>query len=545
MRRFLSLVLALCLLVSVCGCKMQTDSPKKPSQDEKASPKVEKREFDLVFDFVLTREDIDEFLETVEETTENVLSSTDPEYIEEALTAMDDFYRYIQDQKSIADILYCQDLTDETLRQQYLTAVEYSTEAAEAYNQSAVQINDSGTKEAKEIAFQGWTQEELDRLELYTDEVVQLNKESEELIVQYRDLPDNRFESGVSPLYKDMVDNRNQLARIYGFDNYYAYAYEVEYSRDYAPEKIETMRKYVAEYLAPICDDAYAAFADSYTKLDADQQMLVAGIVEEDYDTLDRDYVLEYLESLPTNMGEDMLYMFQQERVIFTDDENAREAAFTTSIYGEPFCFFGPGMQNTMTLVHELGHFYGLTYGDLELMPLDLAETHSQANEWLFVRHLEDVLEPETYEALLNYKLYNDIVMVVVCVLVDEFEEQVYAYENPQELTRGKLDKIADQVCEAYGGRTYINRYVVDLRSYWKHVTMETPVYYISYAVSLMVSMNAFTIAQENMTRAQRIYRSLIEDADQEAGFLGNIEEAGLTSPFEDTVYRQLYDMYA
>ena len=67
--------------------------------------------------------------------------------------------------------------------------------------------------------------------------------------------------------------------------------------------------------------------------------------------------------------------------------------------------------------------------------------------------------------------------------------------------------------------------------------------YYISYGVSAIASINIFTVAQEDYNQAIDVYCSLIEDSNIDDGFLGNLENAGLTGPFDEAVYIKLSEM--
>ena len=78
------------------------------------------------------------------------------------------------------------------------------------------------------------------------------------------------------------------------------------------------------------------------------------------------------------------------------------------------------------------------------------------------------------------------------------------------------------------------------MKAYWRLVVVEQPVYYISYAVSGIASISLFTMAEENYGNAMNVYQTLCEDVDLNAGFLGNIEAAGLLSPFQKTFYTKL-----
>ena len=192
-----------------------------------------------------------------------------------------------------------------------------------------------------------------------------------------------------------------------------------------------------------------------------------------------------------------------------------------------------------------MGHYYGAMHAYLDDIPLDLAETQSQGNEMLFLSFIKPDMSTNIYNTLINYRMYSDLAQILICILVDEFEEKVYTHENIANLTSDDLDAIMEDVCENYGGLSFVASYATNIQSYWRNVVIEQPVYYISYAVSALAAMDLFTIAQANYNDAVEIYRALNEEVDLEKGFLGNINAAGIPGPFVENVYKSLYDMFA
>ena len=94
-----------------------------------------------------------------------------------------------------------------------------------------------------------------------------------------------------------------------------------------------------------------------------------------------------------------------------------------------------------------------------------------------------------------------------------------------------------DEVVSQYGDPEEINYVIGDLNTYWKMVVVEQPVYYISYAVSAVAAMDIYVTATENEEQAWTAYRALVEEMDPDAGFLKNLENAGIDGPFEEDVY--------
>lgn len=549
MKKLIALFLALWMMLSVLpGCNGNTVPDPTPSASQPPAPSDsaatdDTTKYNKHLNYTLTDAQVTDFSAQLAQLEKLYMDNASLEVIDQAEEELEELSEYINDQCSIANVIYCCDTTDKTASDRFLKSQEIGNQIANDVMLSARRIYESDAPN-KDYFFQDWTEAEMKKLMSYTEQVMELEQRNAEILVAYRDLSDQTLTSGMIPLYREMVVNNNKIAQIYGYDNYYTYAYELEYDRDYSSDKIAAMRGYVATYLAPLCTEAVSDFSDAYSGLTAVQQMNFSGLMFADYDSLGIDYVKLYIDSLPQEAREAMNKMFAQERVVFTDQENAKEGAFTTLIGDSGFCYFGPGYQNMGTVIHELGHYYGAEEGDMYTIPLDLAETQSQGNEWMFTKFMEDHLNPKMYQGFLSYQLYETIVSTVVQMVVDEFEQRIYADPNVADFTEADFNQVMEDVCKKYGGVKYFADNITDIQHYWRMVVVESPVYYISYAVSTMAALNIFTIAQQDYDKAMHIYCSLAEQDDYEDGFLGIIHEAGLPGPFDQQVYRDIYAIY-
>ncbi len=543
MKKILCLLLALCLSFAVlAGCQVKIPMPVSP---ETTAPQIVEPEnpYNKHLVYTMTDADMEKFFADLLALEQLYLQDAPIEQIEEAETALEELADFIDDQCSIANIIYCCDTTDNTASERYLKSEEISNKIADEFMLCARRIYESDAPN-KDYFFQDWTDAEMERLMHYTPRVTELEQRNAELLVAYRDLKDPSSAPEMVVIYRELVKNNNEIARIYGYENYYEYAYAVGYDRDYAPALVETMGDYVNTYLLPSCKKALSTFQSEYEDLSYIQQLKMSNLIFQDYDAGGVNYVKRYMETLPDTARDAMNKMFQEDRVVFTDEHNAREGAFTTLAGKEPFCFFGPGYQSAGTLIHELGHFYGAVEGDFYTVPLDLAETQSQGNEWLFTVFLKGELSEDVYECYVDYKLYEVIAGTLVQLAVNDFEKAVYSHPNVEDMTKADFEAIMAQVAESYGGIEFFSENVADLQSYWKMVVVESPVYYISYAVSGMAALNIYTIAVKDMERATEVYCSLIEMDDYEDGFLAIISDAGLSGPFKEDVYVDIYNMF-
>ncbi len=537
MKRLLAAVLVLCMLLcSLTGCETLIEIMKNRLN----TPQIEQLPPKLTYG--LTQQQVDDFYDLLEQTGDFCTATSDIGAAEEKLEILDDAYLGLIDQYHIAYINYCIDQTDETQKQHYMDCIEITAEAETAYNAMCKRVYLSDTPIRDEL-FADWTQSELDRMLKRNGEIEQLEKRNEEITVAYRDLEeDSAWSENMVALYNELVQNNTRIAEIYGYENYYEYASQVIYDRDYGQEQIALMRQYVAEYLPETYVTALEVFGTLFNGLDALSQETVVQLLYAPYDQLEENYVMEYIRSAPETMQAGMLDMFEDNRAVFTGSAKSYEGAFTTRIGEKPFCFFGPDYAGSMTLTHELGHYYGISYAEDWSQPMDLSETQSQGNEWLFTRFLEQYVPADAYETMVEYKLLSDMGNLICFVMIDQFEQQVYA--DPRERTQAEYEAIMEKIAQPYGGIDFITENIMDIQQYWKYVVLESPVYYISYAVSGVSALNLFAVAEEDMAQALQIYIRLIEQPQEGEGFLGNIRHAGLTGPFEETVYRQLSERY-
>lgn len=553
MKKWIAMLLALCLSISLlAGCQPQVPQPttqettQAPTEATETAETTEPAE-DLpsaeeLLVYTLTQEELDKYYADLESCKTMALEGTDREGLEELSDSLDEQYEYIQKQQTIAFVNYSRDQTDEEATQLHLDATDKLTKAYDAMMLMLREVNASESP-IKDVLFADWTEEELEMLGAYTSEIAQLEKENEELVVEYQALSEGELAEGIIPLYQKLIANNNRIARIYGYDNYYTYGYDVVYARDYSTDTVQKARDYAIEYLVPTVPAVLQEFALGFQRLTQAEQQVVIAFMEESYQDTDKDYVNLYIDSLPQDLQAAMSHLWQYDRAIFADSTGAKEGAFTVNIGEDAICYFGPGYDGTLTLVHEMGHYASTLNLDLNACPMDLAELHSQGNEWLFMNQVREELNPNVYAVIRDYKMYMDMCTILVSFMVDDFEERIYT-TDVSGYTREDFDAVAEEVCQAYGGVDFVNNFLTDFQSYWRLVVMESPVYYVSYAMSDVAALNLYTIASQDREKAYEIYGHLLKDLDMELGFQENLKKVGLSGPFDSTVYEAIAQMY-
>lgn len=554
MKKWIAMLLALCLSFSLlAGCQPQVPETQPTTQETQTStetteateatkPSEDLPSAEELLVYTLTQEELSKYYADLESCKTMALEGTDREGLEALSDSLDEQYENIQKQQTIAFVNYSRDQTDEEATQLHLDATDKLTKAYDAMMLMLREVNASESP-IKDVLFADWTEEDLKMLSAYTSEIAQLEKENEELVVEYQALSEGELAEGIIPLYQKLIANNNRIAQIYGYDNYYTYGYDVVYARDYTTDTVQQARDYAIKYLVPTVPAILQQFALGFQSLTQAEQQVVAAFMEGSYQDTDKDYVNLYIDSLPEDLQAVMNHLWQYDRAIFADSTGAKEGAFTVNIGDDAICFFGPGYDSTLTLVHEMGHYASTLNLDLDECPMDLAELHSQGNEWLFMNELQDALDPKVYAVIRDYKMYMDMCTILVSFMVDDFEERIYT-TDVSGYTKEDFDAVAEEVCQAYGGADFVNNYLTDFQSYWRLVVMESPVYYVSYAMSDVAALNLYTIASQDREKAYEIYGHLLKDVDLDLGFQENLKKVGLSGPFDSQVYEAIAKMY-
>ena len=540
--RNLSFLLVLCLLFSAlssCGFlitdpSVEQDGTKPVTAPITQTPSLGGSDADLL-SYTLTQKTLDEFYGMLSDCEALFLGEArEEETLQASLDALEDAYYHIATQAQIAYILYCVKQNDEVLSQNYLFSSAASSDAYAAYNESCKRI-DASNAPNRAFFFRDWTEEEIAEMRGFSDEIVRYQKANDEILIQYRALNDENFSQKAHLYYADLLQNNNAIARLEGYQNYWVYANAEVYGRD-ADSYTASMRRYVKQYLVPLMNEVAIEFNAAYAALSEKERETVGAILQSDYAAVGVRYVDGYLETFDGEAEQDMKSMLQSENSVFTDSEDSYKGAFTGFLYEyeRPICYFGPGYANTLTVIHEMGHYYAaLEKGDMSLS-IDLAEVHSQGNEWLFLSYMEDVLGARISKTLTLYQLYSSLSVVIRATMIDDFEERCYQQAQPY-WGAYQFDNVMKDVINAYGGEEWME----SLYSYWRYVVIESPVYYISYAVSMLAALQLYGIAEEDsFTAGQAAFLSLVQSAAEDQGFAEALAAAGLLGVGEERTYQ-------
>lgn len=437
---------------------------------------------------------------------------------------------YIATQHRIATIYYYSDGTNQKYVDNYLYATEALMAIRDLYIGGLRKIYYESPM--GEELFAEFSEDELKLITGHTEEATQLELANEQLVVEQQALDNDGLRQHGGRLLASLMNNNQQIGALNGYENYYAYAHDLVYTRDYSNIDLIEFRSSVATYLPSYFMTAKADYETALANLNEQEKAEFNNFLMSYVNNPNSNYFVDYANSAPNNMKKTLLNAINKNHMYFAD-EKGLEGAFTTQMlmYDHSYCYFSQGYNDDMTIAHELGHYYGTTYQDMGAM--DLMETQSQGNELLFLHYLKQNATAENQkfvDLLEKQQLYTFARIILMATIVDDFEYNVY--NSPASaLNDAYFDNVLENVCVKYGGIDFVNENIVDIALYVRKVCMGSPCYYISYAVSAVAAMNIYAIAENSNTVAGfEAYTTLVEKVDG-TEFLSALEEAKVPSP--------------
>lgn len=469
-----------------------------------------------------------------------------------------------QGQYSIAMTLYYCKHTDKDLEQRYNDMQTYYTDLVAKFYSLSQPWYDSMFRD---FFFEGATEEEInaflfDSNAYANEEYTALKNRNDEIELEFNGIGNPTIGSTVPTLYAEFVENNTRMAEILGYDNYLEYAYENVYDRDYTYQDAAQFVEYVKEYIVPVYNNIYGKW----------NRVTSSNLTDEDIDTyysvvsnsffkdafgnkLFNDYIDDMNMAFTSNPDKTISFSDVLNDLIADGNmfRGTYEGAYVTYIRGVnlPIAYFGKNYDSATTVAHEFGHYMNEIYNNDEYsQSFDLLETHSQGQEMLFMSYAKDFLEGNALKLVNTYNLLSILQTIILATQVDCFEQAIYLnhYEGPgseEIMADGKIT--ADEYDAVYAGLSeYLGineKYRVD--EYWRYVTISSPCYYISYAISGVNALQIYALAMnEGFDVAKESYLKLFTytDVDPEMTTEEVLLYAGLTSYLDEQTFSLIYD---
>ena len=522
------------------------------------------------FKYTLTETDYNKYVGYYNWMVANVNNaSTDAD---EFYTNMIDFgngLNHVYEQNDIASVLYnvSGDSTD------YDTSTTWYYDLLNKYVDIIVKANSSTNTAIKNGLSENVDSEDIRyALGEGTGDASKIQEEIDNILSQYNKeiTSESPNTTTIAGLYEQLVNKNNQLAVLYGYDNYMTYAYKNVYNRSYTPTQTKAMSAFVKQYIVPLYTTINAKFETANNALDGNDATdadinLYNGLLFDSLFTKTTSKYFDEVKDAIDLISNYFKYLDSSNDVMFYD---AVEDLFKTGNYfvGQvegAFTYYMPQVGNTIlyfdntdygegyrycysnsfTFVHEFGHYYenvhNLTKSGERPLSYDFCETQSQGNEMMFLAWLgNNTTASKGYNAVKYSQLANMLQTVLNATAIDEFEQAVYtgSYEGYTTLNKNNYQDLYDTICTKYGINDEENG-----NTYWMGVCFDNAAYYISYAMSALPSIEIYAKAVDKdggPDVARTAYLTLFTNASTDYNTV--LAAAGLHNAFEEALYTEL-----
>ncbi|MBQ7373237.1 MAG: hypothetical protein IJW64_01570 [Clostridia bacterium] len=495
------------------------------------------------FDFTLTDADVEEMQAYIELFVQMIEENYSISDIESVRAAIEDKMAYFVHMYYMGQIKYYSNMADAENQEAFVYAQTTYYNMYDAYIEAYKAVYEmEDTVEYKQYFFDGWTEEDFAIFEQDNQAIAELEEANAQLELEYNKLVygSDGYSEQVEVIYEQFVANNQKIAELNGYDNAYDYLSETSYDRYYSEEERAAFCQYLEKYIVPMFTWASNGFIDLMEKqADLDE---VYNFLDASIDLKTDKYLNGYIDSFDNSLKQKMKNMSEKSAALFVQSSLSAGTAFAnySSYYDEAFTFFGSGYQGLLTVVHEMGHYISFDSYSLSNMGYDLAETHSQGNEWLMLYYLRDKMDRQIfYNRLLFYRLASGFQTVVYSAFVDAFEYAVYTAKTP--VKAGEFAQLMKDVARGFGIYSTWEKYY----DYALRVIISSPIYYMNYATSEIASMGFYAIAeQQGYAVAQEVYRRLQEDCNIYKPYGQILQDIGLNSPFEEQTYIDLQESF-
>ena len=356
--------------------------------------------------------------------------------------------------------------------------------------------------------------------ESMSEEEIALREAESEAMSRYYEATDPE---DLAAILLALVDVRNDLAALYGYDSYADYAYEVTYQRSFGPDETAVFTDLVRDTVGGLFMQIREVQGESWTR---------PSYTYEGQDELFAD-VEVFIDTMGPEMSELYDYMTGNGLVDFEDLDTKQSGAFTMQlspvgdemflyIYSDPYL----GINDMTTLVHEFGHASAHALAWSSSPDMEVSEIQSQGLEMLFSLWYDEAAGSS------DASMMSTLIMLYAILegsIYDEFQQRVYEGDAS---TAEELDALFEEICAGYGydpGRPW----------YTVSHTFSQPFYYVSYAVSAFNALEIFVDALEDPEAATEEYLDVLATP---YGYDDMVADLGMCDAFDAEDFAQVMD---
>lgn len=370
------------------------------------------------------------------------------------------------------------------------------------------------------------------------------------------------FNEKAGDLFLRLLKIRSEIAETLGYGSYAAYQYDC-YGRDYTIADAKALHAAVKKYIVPVYVAANTGGATETAALSEPNDLLsrlarelasfwevvlnkpdqatedITSVYQLSLATYDSDSFLSAfgtaVQDFSPSLYEPFAYMLKNNLYDFSVSPKKMSGSFTTylSNYHAPFIFtqWNNDAISVDTMLHEFGHFTNYYHNPLvgwsQSDSLDLAEVDSQALQLLMTPYYPELYGAEYADAAVDSLLLDSMYAIISGCMEDEFQQLVY---SDPDLTLADMNALYLRLAGEYG--------LSDLYGYtgteWTLIThtFQTPLYYISYATSMIPALELWQLSLSDTAHARTAYLKIVDRAPY-AAFRDTLAENGLPDVFD------------
>lgn len=346
--------------------------------------------------------------------------------------------------------------------------------------------------------------------------------------------------------YDNFIDNLNLLrtycterANLYGYDNYYDFAFKYFYGRDFKYDDYSVMFENTKTKLLELNDvfDTRVNKIIDEILLDVDEYIKYMTIFDPFYTFEDLDGYYDAVGGLLKDKYNDYinngLYFIGNQRTPY-------QTAYTDAIGDITFTWYQAYLNYLTTFVHEFGHYtYCSTYSYEEATKssFDYNEATSQANELVVSAYLCNKYPDSVAWKLLYWNRMAGFLRIAIrdCAVT---QMEYYAFNEP-DITMEKLSNEWDRLCTEYNVEKGSDEF-----AYWSYNLFVKTCYNPAYASSGLSILSLGALALEDFDSAATLLNNIyLVDPTIAKNASNAFKQAGLGDPFDVDFYDEIYDI--
>ena len=302
------------------------------------------------------------------------------------------------------------------------------------------------------------------------------------------------------------------------------YLYD-QYLRDYTVEDTERVYRELVEKLVPVMSRLQSEIEDDVAMLKEQKQSFA---VDDTFQTIKK-----YADRISPEFVQTINRLIDENRCVTASGEDCFDGSYTVGVPSEQsaliYLYLPGGYSDLADAVHEFGHFYADSHDPtptlLRQSCMDIAEIQSQGLSMLFTHFYQD-LYGENSRFIEKYALFCLLDSILSGFAVGEFEYEVM---------KQKDSMTPDDVLECY--QRIHDECGLGMELYQIVHLFSQPGYYISYGVSALAALQIYTSMLEDYQTAVSKYEKIAHIASSSAQYriCGTLKDCGFADIFSVT----------